>query len=158
MSDKDLDLNESSLHWVAGPSNLDSHIALPSSGTASYDVVGHTPPTDNLGNVGIFGGATLDANFNTMTVDSTVNVGFDSTNQNWSGSATGMPIDVSGQYGGAMTVDVAVDADGSQFTGTGSASGFFTNNAAGSGMTYSLDADIGGTATSVSGAAVVEQK
>jgi hypothetical protein len=154
VGDQNLDLNDNSLHWVSGPSVL-NNIALPSSGTASYNLVGNTTPTDNLGNTGILGNATLQADFNNMTVDSSVSVGIN--DRVWQGSSTGMPIDASGHYNGAMNVNVT-DLEQSTVTGSGTTNGFFTNNAAGSGMTYSMDANIDGTPNNVSGAAVFQKQ
>jgi hypothetical protein len=85
----DADLSSRSLHYVfataqAGPTTL------PLTGTAVYDVVGSTRPTDNLGNVGTMNSASLSANFSARTVDATLNITV--ANQTWNASATGMPI------------------------------------------------------------------
>lgn len=151
--EQNLDLNNASLHWVLAPDSL-NNIALPSSGSVSYNLVGNTSPTDNRGNLGFLGNATLDADFSNMTVDTRIDVGIN--NQLWSGGASGMPINTSGQYSGALNVNIVQGAE--SFTGNGSSSGFFTNNAQASGMSYSMDASINGSATSVSGVAVFEAK
>jgi hypothetical protein len=82
-------LNNASLHYIfagqqAGP------VALPLTGTAAYDVIGSTRPTDAAGNVGTLNSATLNANFTNRTVDATLNIGIN--NQTWNASANNIPI------------------------------------------------------------------
>ena len=144
-----IDLSNSSLHWASSP-DQSQNIALPSSGTAAYTLIGNTSPTDNLGNTGILGAATLDANFTNMTVDTSVDIGIN--NQVWNGTGSGLPITSDGGFSGALSVDV----DSGTYTGSGSAAGFFTNGAAGAGMGYSLEADINGP-TTVNGTAIFRQ-
>ncbi len=153
VGNENLDLNNSSLHWVAGPSVIDK-VALPSGGSVSYTLVGNTNPTDNLGNEGVLGSATLDANFSSMTVDASVDLSIN--NQVWSASGAGLPINASAQYMGNLSVN-GNDSNQGAFTGTGSVSGVFSNNGAGLGMTYSLDANVNNVNTTVSGAAVFSQ-
>ena len=82
-------LQSASLHYVfAGTQN--GPVALPQTGTATYDVLGATSPTDSLGHTGTMNTATLNANFSARTVDATVNVSIN--NQTWNGDARGMPI------------------------------------------------------------------
>ena len=146
-------LTTSSLHWIASPDQAQS-IALPSTGSASYNWVGNTSPTDNLGNTGILGNATLDANFTNMTVDTSVSIGIN--NQVWNGSGSGLAISSDGGFSGDLsTVDINT-ANGS-FSGSGMAAGFITDNANGAGLGFSLEADIGGTPTSVSGSAIFQK-
>ena len=82
-------LDGRSLHYVfAGTQS--GPVALPLTGTAVYDVIGATAPTDSFGNVGQLNSATLNANFTNRTVDATVNIGING--QTWTGSASNMPI------------------------------------------------------------------
>ncbi len=145
-----LNLSNNSLHWIASPDQA-STIALPSSGTAEYNWVGNTSPTDNLGNTGILGNATLQANFTDMTVDSAVAIGIN--DQVWNANANAMPIGANGSFGGPMD-SVEVNTGGGIINGSGEAAGFFTNNADGAGLGFALEADINNTPTSVSGSAV----
>ncbi len=84
-----LNLANSSLHYIfsgaqSGP------VALPLTGTAVYDVIGATSPTDNAGHVGTLNSATLAADFTNRTADATVN--FTINGQTWNGIANSMPI------------------------------------------------------------------
>ncbi|HUP29942.1 MAG TPA: FecR domain-containing protein [Usitatibacter sp.] len=84
-----ISLANTSLHYIfAGPQS--GPVALPLTGTATYDVIGSTSPTDSAGHVGALNSATLNANFSNRTVDASVNVGING--QTWTGSAHGMPI------------------------------------------------------------------
>ena len=147
------DLRNSSLHWVTSPIQSQS-IALPITGSATYQLVGNTSPTDNLGHTGILGTATLDANFTTRTVDTSMAIGIN--NQVWNGSATGLPISSGGGFSGNLNT-VNVNTGTANISGEGNAAGFFTNNGNGAGMGFSLDADIGETPTTVSGSAVFQK-
>lgn len=82
-------LNGRSLHYIfagtqAGP------VALPLTGTAVYDVIGRTSPTDFNGNVGTLNSASLNANFTNRTVDAMVNITI--AGQTWNAQASGMGI------------------------------------------------------------------
>jgi len=84
-----LNLGSRSLHYIfsgaqSGP------VALPLTGTATYDVIGSTRPTDNAGQVGAMNSATLNANFTNRTVDATINVTVGGLTYN--GYAGSMPI------------------------------------------------------------------
>jgi len=68
-----LNLTTSSLHYIfSGPQS--GPVALPLTGTATYDVIGSTPPTDNGGHVGALNTASLNANFTNRTVEAAVNI------------------------------------------------------------------------------------
>ncbi len=145
-----LDLSNQSLHWIIGPETFEQPV-LPVTGTASYQLVGNTNPTDNLGNIGVLGSAQFSANFTNQTVSSSLSLGIN--NQVWSASCndcgsiiTGFPA-FAGVYG-------SVSVDG-QTNGTGSFGGFFTGPPGGgvptgAGLGYSLNSG----STTVSGAAV----
>ena len=82
-------LGQASLHYIfAGAQS--GPVSLPLTGTAVYDVIGSTSPTDFSGRVGTLNGATLNANFTSRTADATVNIGING--QTWIGTANGMPI------------------------------------------------------------------
>lgn len=81
--------NGNSLHYIfAGTQS--GPVALPLTGTATYDVIGSTSPTDFNGHVGTLNSATLAANFTNRTVDASVALGING--QTWTGSAANMPI------------------------------------------------------------------
>lgn len=142
-----LDLTGSSLHWIYGATSSTAP-ALRVTGSASYALVGNTDPTDNLGNTGFLGDATLFADFTNQTVASTLNVGIN--NEVWvasgSGSiATGTPL-----FDGGYTVGINDASGAPRGSGTGGFYGFFTDNALGAGLAFSL---LDGRGTEVSGAA-----
>jgi hypothetical protein len=88
-SQQSLPLNTASLHYVfSGVQN--GPVALPLTGTATYDLVGSTSPTDGNGNVGRLDSASLAANFTNRTVDLGVNVTI--AGQSINASASGVPI------------------------------------------------------------------
>jgi len=145
--------NLSSVHWIVSP-DQSQQVALPSSGTASYALVGNTTPTDNLGNNGILGNATLDANFTNMTVDTSVAVGING--QVWNGSTTGLNIGSDGGFSGAMDT-VTVNTGGNTVIGSGNTAGFITNNGVGAGMGFSLEANVNSVDTTVTGTAAFQK-
>jgi len=147
-----INLTNNSLHWIAGPDG--GNISLPSSGTANYHLIGNTSPTDNLGNTGVLGAASLSANFSSMSTSTSVNIGIN--NQVWNASGTGL-IQSNGTFANNLSV-TGTDTTQSSFSGQGSSAGFFTNNATGAGMGYALEATINNTPTNVTGAAVFQQQ
>ena len=60
-------------HIITGPL-MTGPVALPTTGTYSYTMAGHTDPTDHTGVTGSLTSATLKANFTNQTVDVGVNV------------------------------------------------------------------------------------
>jgi hypothetical protein len=154
-SDVSLDLTAQSLHWVSGPDQPPP--VMPITGIASYSLIGSTAPTNNLGDTGILGSATFQADFTNMLVDSTLVI--DIAGSNWSATGTGvigaaanLPDHVFGGNYGSVVVDGIAG-------GTGIFSGFFSQPGTpsdpafpgGAGLTYSL-LDAQGAST-VSGAA-----
>ena len=84
-----VNLSNNSLHYIfAGTQS--GPVSLPLTGTATYDVIGHTNPTDFNGHVGQLNSATLNANFTARTADASVN--FSINGQTWTGAAANMPI------------------------------------------------------------------
>ncbi|MEM9057933.1 MAG: hypothetical protein AAGD86_10670, partial [Pseudomonadota bacterium] len=151
-------LTTSSLHWVTGPEGAPTP-TLSTQGTAQFSLVGNTNPTDNNGNVGTLGSASLVADFTAQTVDAEVNVAFTDTNQVWAASAEGVSINGSdATFGGdfdSVTVTDTVTSVSSD--GSGRLDGFFSGTPAGAvtgaGLTYSLGNPAG---TTVSGAAAFQ--
>ena len=92
-------LQNSSLHYIFANSQS-GPVSLPLTGTAVYDVLGHTSPTDGSGHVGALNTATLNANFTNRTVDASVNIAING--QTWNGAASNMPI-YRDQYFGAFS-------------------------------------------------------
>jgi hypothetical protein len=146
-----LDLTSQSLHWIHALAP--SPPVLPTSGTASYALIGETRPTDNFGNVGFVGNATLNADFTNQTVTSTLDIG-GINNQVWQASGTGSLLSgrplFAGNYGVTINDALGVPVG----TGTGSFTGFFTDGAAGAGLGYSLSDG----STSISGAAAFARR
>jgi len=94
-----LDLHQRSLAYIfAGTQS--GPVALPLTGTAIYDVIGNTSPTDAAGHVGTLNTAQLNANFTDHTVSANVNIAING--QTWNGQANNMPI-YRDQYFGAFT-------------------------------------------------------
>ena len=155
-TDASQDLGTQSIHWISSP-DWSTAPVLPVSGAASYSLIGSTTPTDNLGNTGVLGAATFDADFTNMRVDSSLVI--DINGANWTaagqgniGAAAQLPAHLFNGTYGAVTIDGVTG-------GSGVFSGFFsepgpTSDPAfpgGVGLTFSLQ-DMGGT-TTVSGAA-----
>jgi len=147
---------DGSTHWIAADGDTPTP-QLPVSGSQSFDLIGNTDPTDNNGNVGTLGSASLDANFDAQTVDADVSLSFAQTNQVWDASARDVDIN-----SGDATFDGAFDdvtiSDGTNSTdGSGSLSGFFTGDqdgdVNGAGLTYGLTDDAG---TDVAGSAAFQ--
>jgi hypothetical protein len=154
-----LDLTSRSLHWVLPGDFGATPVAMPITGTRTYDVVGGTQPTDALGNAGTLGSLTLAADFSRNSVTADVALTIASTT--WAAQGTG-------------SIGASANLPAQQFTGTFSAptiggvvqaagggqfNGFFTNlpgqtsgAPGGAGMTYFLSAPGAGV---VSGAAAL---
>ena len=155
-TDASQDLGTQSIHWISSPEWAAPPV-MPIMGIANYTLIGSTSPTDNLGNTGVLGAATFQADFTRMLVDSTLII--DINGATWTAAGQGdigaialLPAHLFlGDY-------TAVAIDGVT-GGTGVFSGFFSQPGAtsdpsypgGAGLTYSLQ-DSGGTIT-VSGAA-----
>ena len=155
-TDASQDLGAQSIHWISSPEWATPPV-MPITGQASYTLVGSTSPTDNLGNTGVLGSATFDADFTNMRVDSSLVI--DINGATWTaagqgdiGAAALLPAHLFQGLYGAVTINGVTG-------GTGVFSGFFSQPGAtsdpsypgGVGLTFSLQ-DQGGT-TTVSGAA-----
>ncbi|MCZ6561034.1 MAG: hypothetical protein O6931_09140, partial [Gammaproteobacteria bacterium] len=145
----------SSLHWVTGSVGQPTPV-LPTTGSANFTLVGNTNPTDNAGNVGTLGSATLSADFDRQTIAADVSLSMDANNEIWNASATDIALDsTDATFDGAFdSVSITDTTDGSIDQGDGSLSGFFTGDEngdlSGAGFGYSMDDNQG---TSVTGAA-----
>lgn len=150
-------LGSASLHYIFGPVQS-GPVSLPLTGTASYDVVGSTRPTDLQGNVGTLGSATLNANFSARTVDASVTVGIN--NQTWNGTANGVPIyrdqyffaaagnRINGIPGPAL-FNITCTPNCTPSFRTGSLDGFFTGRTGqGAGVMYNMNGISGAVAFS----------
>lgn len=154
-SNVSVDLGNQSLHWISGPDQAPP--AMPVTGVASYSLLGSTSPTDNLGNVGVLGSATFDADFISLTVASTLTI--DIAGLTWMASGTGNLGAAAGLPAHLFSGNYSAVVIGGQTTGSGQFSGFFSEPGTSSdpaipggvGLSYSLQ-DGQGT-TSVSGTA-----
>jgi len=145
-----VDLQSRYVHYIfAGQQS--GPVALPLTGTAAYDVIGSTRPTDGFGNVGNLGSATLNANFTARTLDASVTIAINS--QTWSGTANGMPI-YRDQYFSAYSSTVTGIPNPAPLVigcspncgagATGSFDGFFTGRTGQrAGMMYNLGGNSG---------------
>lgn len=154
----DVDLGNGSLHWISGPAEA-AAVSLPTQGTASYVLIGNTNPTDNLGNTGVLGSASLNADFTNQTVDANLQLGIN--NQLWSAEGSNMAIGQNAGFAGSMDVTV-VSGGVNSTSGSGQMAGTFVGPAntngvpLGAGAVYSLTASPDGTNTTVSGVTAYE--
>jgi hypothetical protein len=147
-------LGSASLHYIFAATQS-GPVQLPLTGTAAYDVIGSTSPTNSNGQVGTLGSAALNANFTNRTVDANVNISI--ANQAWAAGATGMPI-YREQYFSAYTgnpIPGIPNPTPLQMTcspncgqgASGSIDGFFTGRTGGrAGMMYNLGGNQGAIA------------
>ena len=134
-------LAQQSLHWIES-GNTAGPPVMPTSGTATYTLVGATSPTDALGNVGVLGSATFSADFTNQLVDSSLDLTVN--NVNWVVAGRGsigaqanlLPHQFAGAYSG--TINGTLPAFGTY-------SGFFSQPGGtvagvpgGAGLTYTL--------------------
>lgn len=148
-------LSNASLHYIFGATQS-GPVSLPLTGTAVYDVVGSTRPTDGVGHVGTMNNATLAANFSARTVDASVNIGING--QTWNGAANGVPIyrdQYFSAYGGGSIAGVprpsqlviTCSPNCTPALPTGSLDGFFTGRTGrGAGVMYNLGGNSGAVA------------
>lgn len=145
----DVDLTNHDLHWIVGP-QAGTLFALATAGSATFDLVGNTNPTDNQGHVGVLGAATLTANFASQTLSNSISLSIN--DQVWTASGTAALHSPSPLFAGNYSqVNVAGGAQG-----TGSFAGFFVppppgeTTPAGAGLSYNLNS--GGTTVNGSAA------
>ena len=114
---QNIDLTEASLHYALSDT-FASAPAINFTGEAEFTLVGNTNPTDNQGNVGVLGAASLFADFTNQIVDSTIDLSIN--NQIWNASGTGDIADGSNLFGGnyqTVTVDNDSNGNSGQFAG-----------------------------------------
>ncbi|PLX57799.1 MAG: hypothetical protein C0629_00565 [Chromatiales bacterium] len=150
-----LQLGDGGLHWILaeGP-----RPELPASGTREFSLVGGTKPTDNHGNTGILGGASLTADFTSQTVDAAIELSLPASGTEWAAEANGLDINVpAATFGGQFDSVTVTGSDGLSSNGVGNLGGFFSGDAdgglGGAGFGYSLS---DGDDTTVSGTAAFE--
>jgi hypothetical protein len=145
-----------SLHYIfSGVQSLP--VALPLTGTGTYDVIGSTNPTDLNGNVGRLNSASLNANFSARTVDSNLN--FTINNQTWNASAANVPIyrnQYFSAYAGGTTIAgvgsptqllISCTPNCTPTLPTGSLDGFFTGRTGqGAAVMYNVNNNSGAVA------------
>ncbi|NNF17752.1 MAG: hypothetical protein HKN70_13490 [Gammaproteobacteria bacterium] len=133
---------DGSVHYVAGADGSASPM-VPTTGTAQFELIGNTDPTDNRGNTGTLGSADLSADFTSQTVDADVNLSFAETNEVWNASAQDVDINSADATFAGEFDDVTVTGDNGTATGSGDLGGFFSGNDSGeitgAGMTYTLN-------------------
>ena len=149
-------LAQSSLHYIFSPTQS-GPVTLPLTGSAVYDVVGSTRPTDLAGRTGVFNTASLNANFSARTVDTSVNITING--QTWNGSASGVPIyrdQYFSAYAGGPNIagiprpaafNITCTPNCTPTGVTGSLDGFFTGQRGnGAGVMYNLSGNSGAVA------------
>ena len=153
VSGQSLDLGRPSLHYVfSGQQN--GPVSLPLTGTANYNLIGSTAPTDNVGNVGTLNTASLAANFTQRTVDLGVNLSI--TGRTINAAAVNVPI-FREQYFTAFAGNVPaglpipqllnITCQPSCAGAAGSVDGFFAGRGGqGAGMMYNLNGVTGAAA------------
>jgi hypothetical protein len=138
-------LGSSSLHYVAAADAATP--VLPATGTAQFELIGNTNPTDDAGRIGTLGSASLAADFTARTVDADLKLGFAETATVWTASARDVPMNAgTATFGGGFD-SVTVTGAGFERAGSGTLSGFFTGDAqrvlTGAGVSYGLtDGDV----------------
>ena len=151
-----VNLAGNSLHYIFSPTQS-GPVSLPLTGSAVYDVVGSTRPTNSAGAVGVFNSATLNANFSSRTVDTSVNITI--AGQTWNGAASGVPIyrdQYFSAYAGGPTIpgvprpaafNITCTPNCTPGLPTGSIDGFFTGRSGGgAGVMYNMSGNAGAVA------------
>ena len=155
---QNVNLAQRSLHYIFSPAQS-GPVSLPLTGSAVYDVVGSTRPTDLAGHVGVFNSASLNANFSARTVDTSVNITING--QTWNGAANGVPIyrdQYFSAYAGGPNIagiprpavfNITCTPNCTPTGVTGSLDGFFTGRRGnGAGVMYNMNNNAGAIAFS----------
>jgi len=117
------DLANQSIHWIQSPDTAPP--VMPITGTATYSLVGATSPTDNLGNVGVLGDASFQADFTQQSVTS--NLSLQINGSNWDATGLGV-IGAQAQLPDHLfSGNYSVTIDG-QGVGGGAFTGFFSDS------------------------------
>ena len=134
--EQSFDLGAAQLHLVQSAVR-NGAAALPVTGSRQFALIGNTNPTDQNGQVGFLGRASLSANFDAGTVASSLGLTLGDTVWSASGNGNLGPALGAGTPGNIFAGDYSVDVGGA--AGTGRFSGFLTNQAAGAGLSYRLN-------------------
>ena len=140
----DIDLTESSLHWVIAPLSTNPDRVI--TGSAEYVLVGNTDPTDDLGNRGVLGSASLLADFTNSIVESDVQLGI--AGEVWAASGSGAI--TSNLFNGLYSTVTVNGSSGA----SGSFGGVFSDSASGVPGAAGLSYQLTNSSRTVSGAAV----
>ncbi|MEM6639893.1 MAG: FecR family protein [Pseudomonadota bacterium] len=147
---------DGSIHVIAS-SDTTPTPNVPLTGTQSFQLIGNTDPTDNRGNVGVLGNASLQANFDRQSVDADVSLSFAQTSEVWNARADDIDINAAAATFGGDFDQVTITDTAGVSDGAGDLSGFFTGDDAatinGAGFTYSLT---DGNGTDVAGSAAFQ--
>ena len=140
----DIDLTESSLHWVIAPLSTNPDRVI--TGSAEYVLVGNTDPTDDLGNRGVLGSASLLADFTNSIVESDLQLGI--AGEVWTASGSGAI--TSNLFNGLYSTVTVNGSSGA----SGSFGGVFSDSASGVPGAAGLSYQLTNSSRTVSGAAV----
>ena len=140
----DIDLTESSLHWVIAPLSTNPDRVI--TGSAEYVLVGNTDPTDDLGNRGVLGSASLLADFTNSIVESDVQLGI--AGEVWTASGSGAI--TSNLFNGLYSTVTVNGGSGA----SGSFGGIFSDSTAGVPGAAGLSYQLTNSSITVSGVAV----
>ena len=140
----DIDLTESSLHWVIAPLSTNPDRVI--TGSAEYVLVGNTDPTDDLGNRGVLGSASLLADFTNSIVESDVQLGI--AGEVWTASGSGAI--TSNLFNGLYSTVTVNGGSGA----SGSFGGIFSDSTAGVPGSAGLSYQLTNSSRTVSGVAV----
>jgi len=146
----EIDLNSSNAHWIYTDNAVTP--VVPLSGTANFRLKANTNPTDNLGNTGTLGNASLSADFTNQTVDADVQL--EINQESWDASANDVALDGdAATFSGDFDSVTITDSSNTVTDGSGTLDGFFTGDADGdingAGMAYSLSDDVDTTVEGV---------
>ncbi|MDP2241836.1 MAG: hypothetical protein Q8K18_16985 [Burkholderiales bacterium] len=165
-----VDLTAQNWHYLM-TSSLGGPVTIPTTGTASYTLVGGTSPTaytpgQTLADVGTLGSVNLAVNFGTQQITTLQVNASTPVSGNWSASNVGnLPIlqnsvffaEKSLSGGGNLQVTrTPVSGSPTTVNTAGTIIGGFTNNAAAAGLAYSLNHG-GPTGSTISGVAVMRK-
>lgn len=140
----DIDLTESSLHWIIAPLSTNPDRVI--TGSAEYLLVGNTDPTDDLGNRGVLGSASLFADFTNSIVESDVQLGI--AGEVWTASGSGAI--TSNLFNGLYSTVTVNGGSGA----SGSFGGIFSDSTAGVPGSAGLSYQLTNSSRTVSGVAV----
>ena len=140
----DIDLTESSLHWIIAPLSTNPDRVI--TGSAEYLLVGNTDPTDDLGNRGVLGSASLFADFTNSIVESDVQLGI--AGEVWTASGSGAI--TSNLFNGLYSTVTVNGGSGA----SGSFGGIFSDSTAGVPSAAGLSYQLTNSSRTVSGVAV----